>query len=78
VKWDFSEFTYGYALVPELRDRKILNLNVTPIYPSLHREARLGYDAKIKTKHGAFFLPTIQTFRGVDWKKFLPIYRWQL
>lgn len=53
MKADFSEFTYGFALVNELT--KVLSCKAVPLFPSLREEGKAGggYDVKIEGKNGA-------------------------
>ncbi len=51
MKPEFSEFTYGFALVNELSNA--LTCKVVPIFPSLREEGKKGgYDVQILSKRG--------------------------
>lgn len=45
---EISEFSYGFALVDELIHWHNWPLTAVPIYPSLRKEAHLGYDAVLQ------------------------------
>ena len=53
MKAQFSEFTYGFALVNELTN--VLSCTTVPIFPSLREEGTTGggYDARMLSKKGS-------------------------
>lgn len=47
MKSNISEFSYGFAVVNELVNWPGRDLTSAPYFPSLRREAHLGYDVKL-------------------------------
>ena len=55
MKSEFSEFTYGYALIEEIS--RELSFDCAPIFPSLIQEGKSGgYDANIELQGKPYFL----------------------
>ncbi len=51
---DFSEFSYGYAIVDELVHWHNVGLKFAPVFPSLYQEGQrgMGYDVELYRKEG--------------------------
>ncbi|NBV25236.1 MAG: hypothetical protein EBS05_25385 [Proteobacteria bacterium] len=60
---DISEFSYGFALVDELIHWHGWPLRGVPVYPSLRREARVGYDVHLLRSNG---IPVFLQFKLAD------------
>lgn len=58
VRSDFTEFSYGFAALNELVAQfpGTGGLHAAPMLPTLRDENRLGYDARLESVHGVFFL----------------------
>lgn len=56
MKSEFSEFSYGYAIVDELLNWRGIGLRTFPFFPSLREEAKLGYDVRLDRPGAPIFL----------------------
>jgi len=56
MRSELSEFSYGFAVTAELRDRLRPFIVTAPIFPTLVQEAELGWDAKVPLRGLALFL----------------------
>lgn len=57
----FSEFSFGFAVTHELIVTSSARLTTAPVFPSLLREAKVGYDVQIRL--GAPFTPLYLQFK---------------
>lgn len=58
MRSDFTEFSYGFAALNELVTQfpGTGGLHAAPMLPTLRDENTLGYDARLDSVHGVFFL----------------------
>lgn len=80
----FSEFSYGYALTEELARGKLGKLTAAPVFPSLRKEAQVGYDVKLPFRGSPLFLQFklsdyLKRSYALEWHDFgSPYYRMHL
>jgi len=56
MRSELSEFSYGFAVTAELRDRLRPFIMTAPIFPTLVQEEELGWDVKVPIRGLALFL----------------------
>src|SRR3989337_2361193 len=56
MRAEFSEFSYGFAVSAELARTLRPRLTIAPIFPSLRKEAHLGWDVKLPIRGIPYFI----------------------
>ena len=83
MRAEFSEFSYGYAVIREYEIRLSTHLKVAPFLPSLRFEKYVGYDVRVVANKNIFLQFKIPEYledrRAKEWMRIKqPYYRFKL